>query len=738
MCTHLVLSVLTKPNYMKITKLSLFAFALTLFSTSLSAQNSKAGNWCASDQHLEEMKINDPAFAAAREALEEYTMQFKENYDPSASNKKATVIIPVVVHNITHDGGLGYVSKNVIDQQINRLNIDFNRQNSDAGNTRPIFAPYAAAIDVEFRLAHIDPNGNCTEGIVRMEHPLSHYPVPRDNVKSVSYWPNDGARKYFNIWIIDEIETNPDGSYVAGYAQFPGQNDNGDYGVVICDQNVGFNDRTLTHELGHCLDLYHVFGYGSCNQFSPLYGEDYCDDTPAQYESVTGGCNQNQNTCGFDAFYGADVVDQIENYMSYADCQNMFSLDQKTRVESIFSNMNVNMGMGHLAASSNLIATGVADPYNPPICTPIADFKFGLPGSQLGLEPVYICQGASVDFVDLSYDATPTSWNWIFTGGTPNTSNLEDPTITYNTPGVFSVTHQPETSAGSGSDTKNNIITVSSLTADYSGIVVDGFENATDFNNEWRIENLNDGPQPFSRITTTAATGVASVRIMNRFISVAGEKHELISPSYDLTTLANPTFNFKLAFARRSNSNNDRLLVWYSLDCGSSWTLAMAPMQGSSLATNGGTLNTGVWAPGANDWATKTGSLNSITNETNVRFKFEFTAGGGNNLYLDDINIDGTLSIEDEFKNVAGFNVYPNPTTSSAKISFNLVTDAKNLTIKIRNAVGQVVTNVINGESFEAGKYTLNIDEEKKLSSGLYFIEFNADDKMQVQKLIVR
>ena len=90
------------------------------------------------------------------------------------SKKKTTVIIPVVVHNITHSGGQGYVSKSVIDAQINRLNIDFNRQNSDANQTRALFAPFAGAVDVEFRLAHIDPNGNCTEGIVRMENSLSY------------------------------------------------------------------------------------------------------------------------------------------------------------------------------------------------------------------------------------------------------------------------------------------------------------------------------------------------------------------------------------------------------------------------------------------------------------------------------------------------------------------------------------------------------------------------------------
>jgi hypothetical protein len=682
---------------------------------------------------LEEMKMQDPNFTQAREDLEQYTIDYKQS--ANSSKKKATVIIPVVVHNITHSGGQGFVSKNVIESQINRLNIDFNRQNSDAGNTRALFLPYAGAVDVEFRLAHIDPNGDCTEGIVRIENDLSLYPVPRDNVKSVSYWPNNGARKYFNIWIIDEIESNPDGSYVAGYAQFPGSNDNGDYGVVICDQNVGFNERTLTHELGHCLNLLHIFNYGWCSG-----NDDNCSDTPKQYESVTSACNTSQNTCSNnEPDYGnVDVVDQIENYMSYASCQNMFTLDQKTRVEAILSNTNVNSGMGHLATASNLALTGVADPYSPAICTPIADFQYGLTPSTQGQSELYICAGDSITFTDFSYDATPTMFNWSFIGGTPSTSNIANPTITYNTPGVFNVTHQPGTTAGTGNETKNGIITVSSLTADYTGIIVDGFENATNFNNEWRIENLDAGNQPFSRITTSAATGSASVRIMNRFITVAGERHELISPSYDLSSLANPTFNFKLAFARRSNSNNDRLLVWYSLDCGASWTLGMAPMQGSGLSSIGSTLNTGSWVPGANDWVTKTGNLSAITNETNVRFKFAFQAGGGNNLYLDDINIDGTLSLEDELSKITKFNVYPNPTNSSAVISFNLIEGVDNLSIRIRNAVGQVVTNVINDKSFSAGKYSLRIDEEKKLSSGIYFIEMNSDGNTKVEKLIVR
>jgi hypothetical protein len=720
---------------MKLNQLLILTFTVSLFSLSISAQNSRSDHWCATDQNYEEMLQNDPSFAQAREALEAQTLAYAQSGE--ASKKKATVIIPVVVHNITHDGGEGYVSKSVIEAQIDRLNIDFNRQNTDAVDTRSIFEPFAASVDIEFRLAHIDPNGDCTEGIVRIENDLSLNPVPRNSVKSVSYWPNNGTRKYFNIWIIDEIASNGDGTYVAGYAQFPGSNDNGTYGVVMCDQNIGFNERTLTHELGHCLNLYHTFNYSSNNCSNP---NDYCSDTPRQDQSYTSQCNYNQNTCSnSEADYGSDVVDQIENYMSYASCQNMFTLDQKVRIESILTNTDVNTGVMHLATAENLTATGVSDPYNAAVCTPTADFKYSISGQILSQKAVYICSGNSVSFADNSYNAAPTTFDWIFTEGTPSSSNLEDPTITYNTPGVFSVTYKPGTAAGSSSETKTNIVTVSSLTADYAGIVVDGFENSTAFNTDWRIENIADGSQPFSRITTSAATGSASVRILNRFISEDGELHELISPSYDLSSLANPTFSFKWAFSRTGSTNSDRLLVWYSLDCGSSWTLALPPMQGANLSSIGNTYNTGVWVPeSSDDWATKSGSLNVITDQTNVRFKFAFESGGGNNLYIDDINIDGTLSVGEAFQNVQGFKVFPNPTNASAKVSFKLVKEVKNLSIVVRNAVGQVVTHVVNGQSFNAGSYTLNVDQDKKLASGLYFIAFNADDKIQVQKLIVR
>tara|TARA_B100000809_G_scaffold92076_1_gene90571 strand:- start:3392 stop:5497 length:2106 start_codon:yes stop_codon:yes gene_type:complete len=668
------------------------------------------GSAVVNNQRLSE----SPNLKKISDAHNQIAIENEQNMEFTSGKKAAIYTIPVVYH-VIHDNGVGNVSKTAIEASIKNLNDDFQKLNSDLSDVVSAFIGIAADCQIQFRLAHLDPNGNCTEGITRTSSPLTN--TAGENVKSLVNW---NTTKYLNIWVVQTLSSGAGGySYYPGFA--PSQNAEG---IIIRSAQLG---NSVTHEVGHYLNLPHCWGNsnnpglaGNCND------DDGVADTPPTIGQVS--CNTAYSSCS--------SLDNVQNYMEYSFCERMFTEGQKSRMHTA---LNQSWGSRNtLWTGSNLLATGTDDPYNPAVCVPIAGFKYGLSGGLYGLNPVFICEGESVSFNDDSYDATPTIFDWVFTGGTPNISNVQNPTIVYNSAGVYDVTHQPGTAAGIGNETKNGIITVTSVTADYSGIIVDGFENSTNFNNEWRIENLDGGGQPFTRITTSAATGAASVRIMNRFISVVGERHELVTPSYDLSSLANPIFNFKVAFARRSSSNNDRLLVWYSLDCGSSWSLAMAPMQGSALSTIGSTFNNGVWIPGTNDWDIKSGSLNSITNETNVRFKFAFDSGGGNNLYIDDINIDGTLSTEDKFKNVVGFSVYPNPTSSSAKISFNLVQGIDNLTIKVRNAVGQIVTDVISGESFNAGKYTLNVDQEKKLSSGLYFIEFNADDKIQVQKLIVR
>ena len=707
---------------MKTLKLSLLMFVLAFVSATINAQTQKAANWCAADQHNQEMQNQNPALIQMQENFMQQARNYIENNPPSAAEKQATYIIPVVFHVVT-DNGAGNVTKANIDAVLVTINQDFQRNNTDASQTRALFLPYVGSIDIEFRLAHIDPNGDCTEGIVRVDSPLSTDAT--DAVKSVSYWD---SKKYFNIWTVANIDGAPSGGgIIAGYAQFPWSGINSTYGIVVDYRFVSGGERTLTHEIGHCLGLLHTFQSG-CGSNCSNSGDYICDTPPVTTSSF--GCPTTNNTCSNDANgpdpFGSNVVDQIENYMSYNSCQNMFSAEQGSSMLSTLTSTSTSQGLAQLMTPTNLANTGTADPYGPVTCKPNADFTYNRQ---------YICEGGNVTYTDQSWGSAATAWNWTFTGGTPATGNTANPTITYNTAGVYGTTLVASNSAsGTGSKTINNIVTVSSLTADYTGPIIDGFENTTQFNSDWRIEDLSGG-QTWQNNNAAATTGSRSVRLRNFITSTTGEIDELISPSFDISALNSPTMTFKVAFKRKLSSNNDRLFVYYSTNCGESWVLK-TPLVAASMST--APDQGSIFTPSSpSHWLQKSVDLSAIAGSSNVRFRFAFTSGGGNDVYIDDINIDGTVGIS-EMNNIGNFNVYPNPTTSSAQISFNLVKTVANLTIRVRNAVGQEVTRVINNQSFIPGKYTLKIDEQRKLSKGIYFIEFTADDVVQTQKLIVQ
>ncbi|MBL4668853.1 MAG: hypothetical protein JKY30_06270 [Flavobacteriales bacterium] len=490
----------------------------------------------------------DPKLQLIFEAHNKLAIENEKNM-VNTTNKKGPILytIPVVYH-IIHDEGVGNVSKAAINASVKNLNDDFQKLNTDVSQVVSAFTGIIADCQIQFRLAHIDPNGNCTEGITRTSSPLTN--SAGENVKSLVNW---NTTKYLNIWVVQTLTSG-----AGGYAYYPGfAPSQSAEGIVIRSSQLG---NSVTHEVGHYLNLPHCWGNSNTPGLaSNCNGDDGVNDTPETIGNQT--CNTSAVSCS--------SLDNVQNYMEYSFCERMFTNGQKSRMHTALG-----QGWGSrntLWTSGNLVATGTADPYTDAICVPIPDFDF---------DRDFICQGQSVLFTDLSYNATPTIWNWTFGGGgTPNTSTASSPTIVFNNPGVWNTTHEPGTTAGSALITKPNIITVSSLTADYGGIIVDGFENSTNFNNDWIILDPTGG-QAFQRTTAAAATGSASTRVVNYSEPDAGEIDELISPSYDLSLLSGATLKFKMAFAQRQSSNTDRLFVYYSLDCGESWSFVMAPMIG--------------------------------------------------------------------------------------------------------------------------------------------------------------
>jgi hypothetical protein len=360
--------------------------------------------WCATDQLIQQQFANDPTLQETFHQQMMEAAQFRHNNE----GNRALMTVPTVVH-IIHDNGIGNISDAQIQSALDVMNVDYNRLNADTSSTRNTadapFTPEAGSMDIEFKLAKIDPNGNCTNGIVRVNAPHLTYNAGEDCKYSSNggsdQWPRD---KYFNIWVVNSIGSSGQG-ITLGYAYLPygGAGGTG-YGILMRNDAFGtietaeFSDgRTLTHEMGHALGLNHIFdaGWGGnptgCHTNDCSANGDYCCDTPPQ-EEANWSCNSTWNSCSdvpLGDAYGFDVMDQIENYMSYNACQNMFSRDQVNLMSANMVNINFLAG---LIDPNNLIATGVNDPDQ--LC--LADFE-ALNTS--------ICSGTVVDFNDYSFHA---------------------------------------------------------------------------------------------------------------------------------------------------------------------------------------------------------------------------------------------------------------------------------------------------------------------------------------------
>ena len=687
---------------------------------SSNAQNGTPGidfRSCSTAEKNNKIIDNDPAVKAImdqqnQEALDWTQKHYGESTVDATGKKTVLYVIPVVWH-VIHNNGPENISKATIESEIAKLNEDYQKLNADAANAFPLFAPLVADVQVEFRLARLDPDGNCTEGITRRVNAITN--AMDESAKTIEPSWNRNGRYYLNIWQGSSIASG-----AGGYAYYPGAVGMSSDGIVLIGGQLG---NTVTHEVGHWLNLIHM--WGNTNNPGPGQTPDNCtvDDLVLDTPNTLGqtGCSSTTTSCG--------SIDNVQNYMDYNFCDVMFTIGQSDRMHAAL-NSTTDVGKRKtMWSATNRTNTGTADPYvQTPVCTLIgADFTYN---------KTNICEGEQITFNDANtYNGTPTQWDWIFTGGTPNVSSLQSPVITYNTAGTYNVTYTPGNGAGwaSASAVKSNLITVSSLIAQYTLPFSEGMENTTTFNNDWKIKTTSG--IGWQNVTTAAYSGTHSLKV-NNLTNVTNDLTEAISSSFNLTSVSNPMLDFKVAYTQKTTGGNDQLIIYSSINCGATWqivTLYSATQLLSATATN-----TAFTPTGTSQWKSLSKVLSAgLASSTNVKFKFTFKSNLGNNIYIDDINISGSVGLN-ETKTVNNFIIYPNPTTESAIVSFNLNTDVKTLKITLKDVLGKEVTKIVNDQSFSAGKYTMSIDQGKKLASGLYFVEFNADNKIKIEKLIVK
>jgi len=320
--------------------LSRLAFSLLILSPACSLLAQDATR-CATVEYTLEKKNRFPEMQPAEQAMSRLVMEKMQQsaHQKYEQNTVATVItIPVVVH-VLYNTSAQNVSDARIHSQIDALNRDFSKTNSDAGLVPSVWQPLAANTQLQFCLASRKPNGDWTNGIERRQTSMTAFTTGGiDSVKFYNLGGLDGwdYTEYLNIWVINFANG------VLGVTQMPLTGPASTDGMAIHYNAFGTilpllshytKGRTATHEVGHWLGLYHIWGddNGYC------FGTDSVSDTPNQTTA--------HYTCpSFPAVDSCSPVSpgtMFMNYMDYSwdNCMYMFTLEQAQRMNTVLTTM---------------------------------------------------------------------------------------------------------------------------------------------------------------------------------------------------------------------------------------------------------------------------------------------------------------------------------------------------------------------------------------------------------------
>lgn len=442
----------------------------------------------------QKMIAEDPQYALKMDQFDQYVQSISS--DGFAPKSKASYVIPIVFH-VMHLGeavGTGSnVSDEVIVKAVEKMNIAYRNVNNQGGKDTQI----------EFALAVRDPNGNCTNGITRTNM-SSNTTYKNNGVKASSnngiddielknkiYWNKDN---YYNVYIVTEFDNNNGGAGVQGFAYMAGGLR--DWACFMASNVKDPNNKTLIHELGHALNLFHTFegdnnGNACPPNSNPSTQGDRCADTPPHKRSQS-DCNANgTNSCDG----GSSNSKFVYNYLDYSSdaCMRMFTNDQGARMRAACSGPRANM-----FKSTNLALVGPNKPTS------------GFATTQ----GVY-CSGA-VKLLDKSTCVPNTytgltsfsgySFNWTVTNGTETkTSTDQNPTFNLSSPGWYTVTHKVTGPNGTDTKTVNNAFyyaggSVSTCTPSFvqagnfginiENVKLNEIDNTTDFMQSGTYENF--------------------------------------------------------------------------------------------------------------------------------------------------------------------------------------------------------------------------------------------------------
>lgn len=692
---------------------------------------------CNTYQAMEEVLQKDPN-AQTRFNLVQSQLELEYQNNNSLLHSQAKVATPVyTVPVVFHVMGPQNISDQVFINAIAQVNKDFARKGSDTGTINTNFKSLYVNADIVFALAKKDPNGNCTNGIIR--HNSDDIYWNQANLSAYAYsgsgtnrWPTN---QYLNVYVVNCIYNTTDGtlcpavsggSYIGGYTYLPGiwsvnaSQDAIVYLAKLLGQSSINDARALSHEIGHWLNLNHTFG--ALNQAGTNCGDDNISDTPPTKGILSQCPTSNSNTCS-----GSGNIWNVENFMDYSSCPKMFTQEQVSVMRTAIA--STAGGRNNVWSPSNLVATGITGSYT---CSPIANFTSN---------KVVSCVNTSVVYTDQSQVGNSGSLTWTFQGGSPSISTSTAPSITYTNPGTYSVSLTATNGNGSNTIKRVSYVTVLNGTGGATTPYLIDFEGAGLPSNV-SVTNNNSGSVSWIQSTSVGGNSTSKSIYLPTSSSTGGHLDVFETPFYNFTNTSAVSISYYYAYAKKTASQADTFKVQYSLDCGGSWTNVLGIPNVTSMANNSGGTTATPFVPTAAQW--KQTSINSalltaLTNKPSVKFRFYFrsdiSSGSSNSIYIDQINLSGTVGIN-ELENALSLSLYPNPTSASATVELENTT-GEPIRVTVVDLLGRVVEESNKPETNGTYmKYTIN--QNGTLTNGVYVVNIDVNHQRISKKLVIQ
>ena len=341
----------------------------------------------------------------------------------------------------------------------------------------------------------------------------------------------------------------------------------------------------------------------------------------------------------------------------------------------------------------------------------------------------FYCPGDTMKFVPHCVAGAGVTYQWIFPGANPSTSTSMFPEVVYTSAGSFDVTLVVTENNLSDSLTKVNFITTLP-----NGIfpVTENFETGL-LSDGWRFKGPVSNGSRWDILDTIGGYGASNhcLQYDNWYHDAQGSHDAVLTAKYDFTNTVVEKIYFDVAYAFFNSTYSDSLEVLASTDCGITFS-SIYLKGGTGLATAPQNTND-PFVPTSSQWRTDTIDISSLSGYSDVIFSFENIGHYGQEIYLDNINIEGTIvNAIQKVENNFNFNLYPNPAGKDVKVRFDeRISANETIEIQIFDLFGKIVlfTKILCHTS----EVSIPLSH---LSEGAYLFQVSFNGKKSVERFV--